>query len=312
MADTSWNASTGDEVMTLRGHTHCVHSAIYSHDGKRIISGSNDYTVKVWDVTTGTQLMTLPGHTSWISSVAISTDDKTIATGDSRGNVILWESSLPANSHGARLNSRVAQEVVDKLYERHGLYTEVIDKLKGDSALDEAVRTLALRIAHARRWQDAEKHKKDSWEVVSSPDWDVRAYQAALEKAQEAKRLEPNDPSILAPLYLPRYFGAGANDGRPSPSILTVLGIAEYRTGSYEEALETLTHVEKIRKDNQLESDPACMAFIVMALNKLERPEEAEASLYNLRQLCKDEQLTEDEKAQAFLAEAERVLSGEN
>jgi WD40 repeat protein len=46
-----WNAATGGETLTLRGHTDFISSVSFSPDGKQIVSGSHDHTVKVWDVT---------------------------------------------------------------------------------------------------------------------------------------------------------------------------------------------------------------------------------------------------------------------
>jgi hypothetical protein len=55
-----------------------------------------------------------------------------------------------------------AKTIVDELYEEYGFYSQVIDKLKLDNTLDEAVRKVALQIANARLWEDAEKRKKQS------------------------------------------------------------------------------------------------------------------------------------------------------
>ncbi len=44
-----WNAETGQEMLTLRGHSDDVMSVSFSPDGKQIVSGSRDDTVKVWD-----------------------------------------------------------------------------------------------------------------------------------------------------------------------------------------------------------------------------------------------------------------------
>jgi len=53
---------------------------------------------------------------------------------------------------------------VDELYEKYGFYYEVIDKLNADKTLAEPVRKVALQIANARKWEDAEKLKKQSSE----------------------------------------------------------------------------------------------------------------------------------------------------
>src|SRR5262249_10531491 len=50
----------------------------YSPDGRRIVSGSRDWTVKVWDAATGQDLLTLKGHTQPVSSMAYSPDGRRI------------------------------------------------------------------------------------------------------------------------------------------------------------------------------------------------------------------------------------------
>ena len=43
-------------LCTLRGHSEGVFSVAYSPDGKHIVSGSEDCTVKVWDSQTGKEV----------------------------------------------------------------------------------------------------------------------------------------------------------------------------------------------------------------------------------------------------------------
>jgi len=38
------------ETLTLKGHGKLVISVSFSPDGKRIVSGSGDKTVKIWDI----------------------------------------------------------------------------------------------------------------------------------------------------------------------------------------------------------------------------------------------------------------------
>jgi WD40 repeat protein/serine/threonine protein kinase len=45
-----WDIDTGDLLHSLRGHTGLVSSVAFSPDGRRLISGSHDHTVKTWDV----------------------------------------------------------------------------------------------------------------------------------------------------------------------------------------------------------------------------------------------------------------------
>ena len=53
---TGSEAGAGWQVRTLAGHSGSVRSVAISADGKRVVSGSKDTTVKIWDVETGTEV----------------------------------------------------------------------------------------------------------------------------------------------------------------------------------------------------------------------------------------------------------------
>ena len=46
-----WDSHTGTLVRTFRGHRGLVSSLAFTPDGKLLVSGSRDRTVKLWDMT---------------------------------------------------------------------------------------------------------------------------------------------------------------------------------------------------------------------------------------------------------------------
>ena len=66
---------------TLEGHTGWVFCAAYSPDGRRVVSGSQDGTLKVWDTRTAKPISTLAGHDHMVFAAAFSPDGGRIVSG---------------------------------------------------------------------------------------------------------------------------------------------------------------------------------------------------------------------------------------
>ncbi|NCR32919.1 MAG: NACHT domain-containing protein, partial [Microcystis aeruginosa L211-101] len=80
----------GRESNRLVGHNGSVNSVSFSPDGKTLVSGSDDNTIKLWNVETGQEIRTLKGHYNSVRSVNFSPDGKTLVSGSVDNTIKLW------------------------------------------------------------------------------------------------------------------------------------------------------------------------------------------------------------------------------
>ncbi len=73
------------------GHTKTVKSVAFHPDGKSVLSGSEDSTLRLWDIETGKEVRRFTGHTESVNSVAVSPDGRFALSGSSDKSLRLWD-----------------------------------------------------------------------------------------------------------------------------------------------------------------------------------------------------------------------------
>jgi WD40 repeat protein len=79
------------ELRTFHGPKGAMSSVAFSADGRFLVSGSIDKTVRVWDLVSGREIRTIKAHGSGVNAVALSGDSKLLATGSHHGSVKVWD-----------------------------------------------------------------------------------------------------------------------------------------------------------------------------------------------------------------------------
>lgn len=99
-----WDVATGQVLAELRGHGVTltveaispetfddVNSARFSPDGQRIVTTSNDRTVRIWDAATGAELAALRGHADTVFDAEFSPDGTRVVSRDGVQTVRVWD-----------------------------------------------------------------------------------------------------------------------------------------------------------------------------------------------------------------------------
>ncbi|HVK13719.1 MAG TPA: WD40 repeat domain-containing protein, partial [Gemmataceae bacterium] len=84
-----WDPKTGTPIAKCDGHDRGIEAAAFSRDGKTLVTGSWDGTVRLWEVPSG-RALGRRSHDGPVTAVAVSPDGRMIATGCQDNTARLW------------------------------------------------------------------------------------------------------------------------------------------------------------------------------------------------------------------------------
>ena len=329
-----WDVASGKELCTLKGHTDRVWSVAFSPDGTRLASASEDKTVRLWDVARGQEVRTLKGHTGPVLSVAFSPDGMRLASAGDDRTIRIWDARPLTGEVQAE---QEALGLVDFLFSKGLVKTQVIESLRGNKTISEVTRQKAFAFVDGC-WNAVVYQRAICWvdsffgKPILKPDAieSARNNHALREEVrQKASALADRwraDGGVLneASWAVMRKPGADASAYRlavrraeeacqlwaDNPDILNTLGIAQYRVGQYLQATKMLTQADRLHEVRGPGSAPADLAFLAMAHYRLGQKEKALDYLNRVRELTKTEWWAMNDEDRAFLREAEALING--
>ncbi|KAG2125183.1 WD40-repeat-containing domain protein [Suillus bovinus] len=77
-------------LRVFEDHEKSVRAVAVFPNKRRMVTGSDDKTLRLWDLETGVVLKKMEGHSGGVKALAVSRDGQIIASGDENGEVIAW------------------------------------------------------------------------------------------------------------------------------------------------------------------------------------------------------------------------------
>jgi WD40 repeat protein/serine/threonine protein kinase len=284
-----WDPVTGHEVLSFSGHVAFAFQVAFSPDGQTLASSGHDHTIRLLEARRPGPELTADRRAGGVveSLLDQSLPAKEVAERIRRDTILDLEVKRRAlNLIGYYANNRVAHEaerLVESLYARGMLRTDVLARLRDDGSLVETMRQQALALAE--RIPEAPEHLDEAARLATSqPGGEELAYRAALRQAEAACRLIPSDRDLLA-----------------------TLGLTQYRLGLYREAAATLSQADRLGVADGSRPSPTVLAFLALAHHGDGQTNQARIALQRLREMMQQPERSRDEQAKAYWREAETI-----
>ncbi|KIJ18025.1 hypothetical protein PAXINDRAFT_71621 [Paxillus involutus ATCC 200175] len=81
---------TPKPLLTISGHEDVIYGMLYLAGGKRLVTCSQDKTVRIWNVETGEQEGSSMVHDGWVDALAVTRDEKRILSGMGK-RLVIWD-----------------------------------------------------------------------------------------------------------------------------------------------------------------------------------------------------------------------------
>jgi hypothetical protein len=320
-----WDADTGRDAFTFRGHTAQVRGVAFHPESRRLASTSEDGAIKIWDLAVpGGEPQQLSGHAGPIRWLAFSSDGRRLFSAGTDDTAKVWDVEtghelLTLRGHTtsvwgiaiSRDSTRLATaspsgddgDGTVTIWDGRPWTPEVAEEREALGRLAFLFARPLPRAAVIADLQGSAVLRPRAREIALGlvdryhEETDPEAYH----RASWALVRQPYLNAIQYRFALLQAEQA-CRLAPDRPEYRIGLGAALYRAGRYQEAIATLNGADRLDK-----SSPAVLAFLALTHHRLGQREPARADLSRLRELMKKPEQARNEDARAFLREVEAI-----
>ncbi len=103
-----WELATGKERLQVGDKCDAFHALAFSADGRTLISGGADATIRFWDTATGKEVGRLPGHYEPVTALALLPNGQGFVSGSADSTLLVWH-NIPRRSENRLLSLTVPE-----------------------------------------------------------------------------------------------------------------------------------------------------------------------------------------------------------
>jgi WD40 repeat protein/serine/threonine protein kinase len=266
-----WETQSGQLVHTMPDGEPFVTNMRFSPDGTRFAAAGPGQVIRMWDTASFEELQTITMEPR-VLATQFSPDGRhlTAIVGDDVVRVLRTDSAYPPE----------AEKLVAELFARYISAAEVMAHIRSDRTVNTSFRGAALTLARTHGDDPVELNMK-SWGVVVLPGASPHDYDLALRRAELAAKRMPW-----------------------SSGIANTLGLAQYRTGRFQEAIRSFESSDRLARS----PGPTNAAFTALSYFRLGEVEKAVSLFQKLGHVKQEPRWSIDRDLRTMYHEAEQVL----
>ena len=98
----------------IEGHQGVITSVCWSRNGRCLVTGGMDKTIRLWEFVNGQAIAKFEGHQGKVSGVAFPGPGRTVASASRDTTILVWDATLGSSLQSERLEVAMMNRLWDE------------------------------------------------------------------------------------------------------------------------------------------------------------------------------------------------------